>query len=54
MVYIRQKNTGQREVIVASNGEQALSLYPEIFEAVAGDPPPAAEYLHFAIPEGEE
>lgn len=46
-MYIRQKNTGNYEIVVRSGGEQAIVLHPDLFEEVEGTPPEECSYLNF-------
>lgn len=48
-MYIRQKNTGDYEIVVKTGGDAALLLYPDLFEEVEGDPPSDCTYLDFEV-----
>ena len=47
MAYIRQKNTGDSEIVVIENGEVALAAYPDLFELVNADLPDKHDCLVF-------
>jgi len=36
-MYVRQKNTGDYEVVVRSGGAEALALHPDLFEEKDGE-----------------
>jgi len=46
-MYIRQKNTGEYEIVVRSGGEQALSQHPDLFEEIEGEPLEGCSFLNF-------